>query len=218
MMSPLDPARAYSLTDVFGIPRNPVYPNHEYFVAEPPDALALDADQLQTLGVRAPFFVDHGWSFGPNPDLVPFVWDRASGGQRRFSEAESLTDYDAGSFGLAAVSAPTAEAQGQLYRVLAQAIVDVHQGSPDLLAEWWAAQGTSSHDAFLYFDAERSPAVEKLLAADGTVDRALWDPRLDELSTCIGSDAWKKHHFRWVEFLAHAVDMPQLMALIRAAQ
>jgi hypothetical protein len=218
MMSALDPARAYPLADVFGRPRNPVYPNHEYFVAEPPDALALDADQLRALGVRAPFFVDHGWSFGPNPDLVPFVWDRASGGQRRFSEAESLTDYDAGSFGLAAVSAPTAEAQAQLYRVLTHGILDVHRADRELLAEWWAAQGTSSRDAFLYFDAERPAADEKLLAADGTVDRALWETRIDELAACISTDAWKKHHFRWVEFLAHAVDVPRLVALIRAAQ
>src|SRR5439155_22150920 len=130
----------------------------------------------------------------------------------------SLTDYDSGSFGLAAVSAPTAESQAQLYTVLARAIVDVHRGNRDLLAEWLDAQGPSSREAFVYFDRERPPAQEKLLAADGTVDRALWDARLDELAACLDQGTFHKHHFRWIEFLAHAVDIPQLMGLIQAAQ
>src|SRR5438309_11083470 len=111
----LDPARTYRLEELFGGLRSQVHSQHEYFVARPPKSLALEPEHLQALEVRAPFFIDHGWSFGPNPDLVPFVWDRSSGGQPRFSEAEALTDYDAGSFGLAAVSAPTAETQAQFY-------------------------------------------------------------------------------------------------------
>lgn len=218
MITSLDPARAYGLTEIFASLRNPVFTRHDYFVAAPPDTLHLDPAQLRALEVRAPFFVDHGWSFGPNQDLVPFVWDRGSGGQPRFSEAESLTDYDSGSFGLAAVSAPTPETQAQLYRVLTRAIVSVHQSNPNLLDEWLDAQGASSHEAFAYFDAERPVALEKLLAADGTVDRALWETRCVELVTCVHDDAFRKHHFRWVEFLAHSVNIPQLVGLIRAAQ
>jgi hypothetical protein len=206
------------VAELFGNLRSPVPAGHDYFVAAPPETLALSPEQLRALEVRAPFFVDHGWSFGPNERLVPFVWDRGSGGQSRFSEAESLTDYDSGSFGLAAVSAPTAEAQAQLYAVMAQAIVDIHRANRDLMEEWLEAQRPTSHEAFVYFDQERAPAQEKLLAADGTVDRALWDARLDELDRCISTGDYHKHHFRWIEFLAHAVDMPQLMQLIRDAQ
>src|SRR5205814_5586611 len=136
---------------IFASLRYPVPTNHDYFVAAPPAALDLDSTQAHALEVREPFFVDHGWSFGPNQDLVPFVWDRSSGGQPRFSEAEALTDYDSGSFGLAAVSAPTAEGQAQVYKVLGQAIVHVHQANRDLLAEWLDGQGSSSRHAFIYF-------------------------------------------------------------------
>jgi len=53
---------------------------------------------------------------------------------------------------------------------------------------------------------------------DGAIHRALWDARLDELDVCLSQDGFSKHHLRWIEFLAHAVDIPRLMALIRAAQ
>lgn len=212
----LDPSQEYVLAALFAGVRSPVQTRHDYFVPAPPSALRLDATQLQALEVRAPFFVDHGWSFGPNPEVVPFVWDDPSGGQPRFSQAEALTDYDAGSFGLAAVSAPTPEAQAQLYGVMAQVILDVHHANRDLLAEWLEGQGESSREAFAYFDAERPPAEEKLLTADGAIDRALWDTRIEELAGSIGAGTYRKHHFRWIEFLAHAVDVPQLMRLIQA--
>jgi hypothetical protein len=214
-MRPLDPGRSSTLAEVFDSLKYPVRTDHEYFVAAPPEALELDPTQLRGLEVRKPFFVDHGWSFGPDQDLVPFVWDPRVGGQPRFSEAEALTDYDSGLLGLAAMSAPTAQSQAQLYAVLAQAIMDVHRSNRDLLGEWFDGQGPSSGNAFIYFDQQRPPAVEKLLAADGTIDRALWDARLDELAACLGRDAFQKHHFRWVEFLAHAVDIPQLVGVIR---
>ncbi|MBM2811628.1 MAG: Cell wall anchor protein [Chloroflexi bacterium] len=191
--------------------------DHDYFVAAPPRALLIDATQLRRLEVRRPFFIDHGWSFGPDRDLVPFVWDDRVGGEPRFSEAEALTDYDSGSLGLAAMSAPTAESQVQLYRVLGQAIIQVHQNNRDLLAEWFDAQGASSADAFVYFDRQRPSAQEKLLAPDGTVDRVVWDARLDELTACLTVGSVHKHHFRWVEFLAHSVNIPELMRLIQAA-
>jgi len=115
------------------------------------------------------------------------------------------------------MSASTPQGQAQLYALLTRAILSVHRSNRDLLTEWFDGQGPSSSSAFLYFDRERIPAAEKLLAVDGAIDRALWDARLDELDACLGQDAFAKHHFRWVEFLAHAVDIPRLMALIRAA-
>jgi len=218
MMSPLDPERGYTLAEVFGSLRYPVRADHDYFVAVLPEGLDLNPTQLRALEVRAPFFVDHGWSFGPDRQIVPFVWDPRVGGQQRFSEAEALTDYDSGLVGLASMSASTPQGQAHLYGLLARAILMVHRSNRDLLAEWFDGQGPASGNAFLYFDRERIPAVEKLLAVDGAIDRALWDARLDELDACLGQDAFAKHHFRWVEFLAHAVDIPRLMALIRAAQ
>lgn len=214
----LDPGRSYTLAAVFDGLRHPVREDHDYFVAHPSEVLSLDAAQLKGLEVRAPFFVDHGWSFGPDRDVVPFVWDQRSGGQPRFSEAEELTDYDSGLFGLASVSAPTPQGQAQLYTLLALAILDVHRANRGLMAEWFEGQGTSSRRAFVYFDEERSPATEKLLALDGTIDRAAWDERLEELASCLGQGTFHKHHFRWLEFLAHAVDIPQLIRLIQAAQ
>lgn len=213
----LDPERSYPLSEIFGGLRHPVRDDHDYFVPAPPRTLSLDATQLHGLEVRKAFFIDHGWSFGPDRDLVPFVWDDRVGGEPRFSEAEALTDYDSGSLGLAAMSAPTAESQVQLYRVLGVAIIQVHQNNRDLLAEWFDAQGPSSADAFVYFDRQRPSAQEKLLALDGAVDRALWDARLDELIACLNAGVVYKHHFRWVEFLAHSVNIQELMRLIQAA-
>jgi len=214
----LDPDRTYQLEDLFAGLRSPVRTDHDYFVAAPPAAFALDAATRPTLEIRAPFFIDHGWSFGPDRDVAPFVWDRASGGQARFSEAEALTDYDSGHFGLVAVSAPDAASQARLYGIVARAIVDIHRADRELLAEWFDAQGPSSSGAFAYFDQERFRSEEKLLAADGSVDRKMWDARLDELATCLSEGAVRKHHIRWLEFLAHSVDVAQLMSLIRAAQ
>ena len=102
--------------------------------------------------------------------------------------------------------------------VLPGAILEVHRSNRDLLPEWLDAQGQASRNAFAYFDQERLPAVEKLLAADATIDRALWETRFEELAACLNQDAVQKHHLRWIEFLAHAVDIPQLVRLIRAAQ
>jgi hypothetical protein len=150
--------------------------------------------------------------------VVPFVWDSRSGGQPRFSEAEELTDYDSGLFGLASVSAPVAQGQAQIYTLLALAILDVHRANRDLLAEWLDSQGSSSRRAFVYFDDERGAAVEKLLAVGGTIDRSAWDERIEELAACLHEGSFQKHHFRWLEFLAHAVDIPQLIRLIQASQ
>jgi hypothetical protein len=214
-MTSLDPERDYTLTEVFGSLRYPIRTDHDYFVAEVPAELDFDRAQLPALEVRSAFFVDHGWSFGPDQALVPFVWDPRVGGQHRFSEAEALTDYDSGLVGLAAMSADPASQQAQLYALLARAILMVHQANRDLLPEWLDAQGDSSKSAFVYFDSERGPSVEKLLTVDGTVDRALWDGRLDELELRLSQDAFAKHHFRWVEFLAHSVDIPRLIGLVR---
>jgi hypothetical protein len=216
-MSGLDPAPTYTLEEVFGSLGYPAMTDHDYFVAAPPAALTLDPSTLSALEVRAPFFVDHGWSFGPDANIVPFVWDNRAGGQPRFSEGEALTDYDSGLVGLAAVSGDDATAQAQLYRVLSQAIVEVHRADRELLAEWLDAQGPSSHDAFMYFDRERLVAEEKLLAADGSIDDGLWDARLDELATCLTENTIRKHHLRWIEFLAHAVNVPQLIKLAQGA-
>lgn len=216
MMMPLDPVRTYTLEEVFGSLHHPIGSEHDYFIALPPTKPELDGSALAELEVRAPFFVDHGWSFGPDSDLVPFVWDPGVGGQHRFSEGEALTDYDSGLVGLSAVSAPDGAGQAQLYRVLAQTIVDVHRVNRQLLPEWLESQGPSSKGAFMYFDQERHPAEEKLLSADGSIDGVLWDARLDELTVCLDQDTIRKHHLRWIEFLAHAVDIPRLMTLIRS--
>jgi len=216
-MPSLDPGRTYTLEEVFGSLGYPAMTDHDYFVADPPAPLALDPSALSALEVRAPFFVDHGWSFGPDANIVPFVWDNRAGGQPRFSEGEALTDYDSGLVGLAAVSGADARPQAQLYRVLAQAIIEVHRADRALLAAWPDAQGQSSRDAFIYFDQERSPAEEKLLSAEGSIDGGLWDARLDELATCLTEDTFRKHHFRWIEFLAHAVNVPQLVRLAQGA-
>src|SRR5438067_1433472 len=177
-MTTLDPAQTYTLEAIFGSLECPVRSEHDYFVETPPSDLQVDAVALKALEIRAPFFVDHGWSFGPDEHVVPFVWEPRIGGQARFSEGEALTDYDSGLVGLASVSAPDAETEARLYRVLGQAIVRTHQADPALLAEWLEAQGPASRHAFIYFDQERSPADEKLLAADGSIDRGLWDARL----------------------------------------
>src|SRR5579871_2509671 len=215
-MIPQDTGPSYGLEELFDSFLSPLRSNHEYFVAAPPAALVLEPAQLRALEVREPFFVDHGWSAGPNRALVPFVWDPRSGGQPRFSEAEAFTDYDSGHFGLAAVSAPTARDQAQLYALIAQGILDVHRANRSLLSEWFASQGAASRDIFIYFDRERSSPEDKLLTASGDIDQAMWDERFAELARRVEERSFCKHHVRWVEFLAHAVDVPQLMALIRA--
>ena len=213
-----DSGRTYAFTELFESFRSPVRGGHDYFVESPPSSLQLDPAQLRALEVRAPFFIDRGWSASPNRELVPFVWDPGSGGQPRFQEAEAFTDYDSGHFGLAAVSAPTGATQAELYALMAKAIVDVHRANRALMDEWFEAQGPASQNIFAYFDEERAAPEEKLLGPDGAIDPTMWDARLQELSDHVEQRAFLRHHFRWVEFLAHAVDMPQLMALIRAAQ
>src|SRR5438128_2446446 len=64
-------SRSYGFAELFDSFRSPVFTDHDYFVASPPKTLVLDAPQLQALEVREPFFVDHGWSAGPNRELVP---------------------------------------------------------------------------------------------------------------------------------------------------
>jgi hypothetical protein len=217
-MASLDPSQTHTLEEIFGGLRSPVRADHDYFVAAPPPEFELSAADLGTLEIRALFFIDHGWSFGPDRHIVPFVWDQASGGQHRFSEAEALTDYDSGHFGLVAVSAPDSASQAELYRIIGRAIVAVHRANRQLLEEWFDAQGPSSAGAFVYFDQERARSEEKLLTANQSIDRPMWDGRLDELETCLSQNRFQKHHFRWLEFLAHSVDVAQLMALVRAAQ
>ena len=117
-----------------------------------------------------------------------------------------------------AVSAPDAASQAQLYGIVGRAIVDIHRSDRELLEEWFESQGPSSSGAFAYFDQERYRSEEKLLAADGSIDRKMWDARLDELAACLDNGAVRKHHIRWLEFLAHSVDVARLMGLIRAAQ
>ncbi len=216
MMRSLGEGQAYTLGEIFGSLRYPVPADHDYFVASP-SSLDLDPADYGALEIRAPFFVDHGWSFGPDPDIVPFVWDRAVGGQPRFSEAEALTDYDSGLVGLAAVSAPDAESQAELYRMLSAAIVRIHAANRELLPEWFAAQGPSSAEAFIYFDRERTAPDEKLLSAAASIDEKIWRERLDELDDCLANDGLNKHHLRWIEFLAHGVKIPRLVALIKGA-
>jgi len=211
-------SRSYPLVELFGRLRSPVHGGHAYWVEAPPARLELDPSQLSALEVREPFFVGNGRSMGPNRDVVPFVWDPESGFQDRFSEAESYTDYDSGHLGLAAVSAPTGEAQAQLYVLIARAILQVHRANRALLGEWFDAQGPNSTEVFRYFDRERRTPVEKLLTADGTVDREAWDARIDELDSGLDQMAFAPNHFRWVEFLAHAVNIPQLIRLIQTAQ
>src|SRR5439155_15967903 len=87
MMRSLAPDQTYSLADIFGSLHYPIPDAHDYFVATRPSSIELQPSDYRALEVRAPFFVDHGWAFGLDPDIVPFVWDRAAGGQPRFSEA-----------------------------------------------------------------------------------------------------------------------------------
>src|SRR5206468_11796612 len=141
-----------------------------YFIADPSPDLRLTPEELKALEVRAPFFVDSGRWLGPNQRLVPFVWDDDVGGQPRFSEAEGLTDYDAGSFGLAAVCAADPTGQAAVYALLTRGILAVHRSNPELLSEWLAAQGPLSTSLFVRFDRERGALEEKLLSPDGSVD------------------------------------------------
>lgn len=198
------------------MPRYPVVPGHGYFVANPPESIELTPDQLASLELRAPFFVDSGMWLGPDRRVVPFVWDDDVGGQPRFSEAEGLTDYDAGSFGLAAVCGATPTDQAKVYAALARGILAVHRANPALLGDWLTAQGDLSASLFRRFDRERPPAEEKLLSPEGAIDRDLWTERMAELDDCLARDAFHKHHFRWIEFLAHSVNVPRLMTFIGA--
>ena len=74
-MTSLDAETTFTLEGLFAGLRSPVRPDHDYFVSAPPAAFELDAASRPPLEIRAPFFVDHGWSFGPDRNVVPFVWD-----------------------------------------------------------------------------------------------------------------------------------------------
>lgn len=164
---------------------------------------------------------------------------------KRFINGEAATKGDSGLVGLAAASASTPEQQARLYKTLANAVVDIHlrsfanTGRPALIDRWYAAQQKKgrwdddrildSLGGFEYFDhdqvtgevtGELRPENERLFMYKDTgeldsLDIGFWMSRTKELHKALETGTLQPHHLRWIELLAHSVDVNGLIKIIK---
>ncbi len=182
------------------------------------------------------------WSWNTNRRVVPHVRYGADGDepQQRFVNAEHATNGDSGMFALAAMSSPDPQRQAQLYRDLADVVLKAHENNKELLKQWIHAQGedqtgddiSTSKGIFKHYDLERAlnlndaqlQAREMLVQTDNrgkyneVINQQVWVQRIDELNQAIRTDALKPHHFRWLEFLSHSVDIAKVVRDMHTAE
>lgn len=237
------PEGPLSVNEIFGRIQGSVPQNHEYFVENPPEKVALTPEQLADLTSNKPFFVNIQESNGiisyeTNKEIVPFVWDPKVSAAR-FIDAENQTAGDSGTLALAAVSADTPEKQAALYRAITDGVLKIHEEDPNKLLLWLQAQSAgdqlSSLARFMDNDLMQTqggvslrPERERLLTWDETNLQinpdslanfpSLWQKRIQELRQALAADQLQPHHLRWIEFLSHSVDLPKLIQIIKEQQ
>lgn len=224
------PSGEYSLKQIFEKVKGPVVTSQEYFVANPPDEIKTEGQNLKLI---KPLYInvrieDGALNGNLNPEAKPFF--KALEHNARYENGEALTDGDSSLVGIAAASSPDAEHQAKLYGDLAKAVLSMHQQDEKIVGEWLKAQYQSEGDkantlAFLkHFDSEKTDPNGKLLVLnpDGNIDAAgfdaQWKTRIAELQDAIAHDKLKDYHLRWIEFLSHSVDVNKLMKLAKDQQ
>jgi len=148
---------------------------------------------------------------------------------KRYIKAEEATNGDSGVFAVAAASAEEPKDQAKLYKFLSGSILAVHGHNPALLEAWLHNQTEFSMNMFIGYDdfkdqgrtIPRTDKNERLLERnqDGGVDTTgtvdMWKTRITELEKAIKDDNLQPYHLRWIEFLAHSVDVPGLIKTAR---
>lgn len=243
----LEPGKDYSLTELFQHVQGDPVTTHRYFIEGQPQPLIIDQISLTPPFIpekQQPFFLltytdekktTYQWQL--NEQAAPYVYTLHKKGFPRFDNGESATDGDSGIFGLCASSAPTHETQAQLYKVMAESIVQIHQLNPSLFKSWFEAQlkptpGTDlpSLSQFIMNDVDPQtdqlrPEKERLLIythEDGqTIDVdpdasfELWKKNIVELQQALEQGKLQKHHLRWIELLGHSINIDELMLKIK---
>ncbi|OGK64958.1 hypothetical protein A2209_04680 [Candidatus Roizmanbacteria bacterium RIFOXYA1_FULL_41_12] len=134
----------FGLEDWFASVKVPVDPDQPFYVSSLPEGLTIATEAYK---LREPFFVfredGSGQRFAsPNPNIAPWVQElEVNRHDPRYLEAEKKTDGDSGLVGLAASSAQTPEQEAQLYRILCNNVLFLHQNDDKLLEQWLANQG-----------------------------------------------------------------------------
>ncbi|NTU72582.1 hypothetical protein HGB07_00165 [Candidatus Roizmanbacteria bacterium] len=199
--------------------------NNPYFLSRLPDNLDLSPEDLTNPDFQMikPFFVDvqsdadKGSLWKTNREAVPYVWTfdpRSPNPNYRFATIEKYLYGDSGTTALAGATIATTEEQAKIYVGLATSVLKIHQSNPNLLSAWNIVQKTiqtgstnSSMDVFNYYDQKSSPD-EKLVSFTGD-----WQKRITELSNLLSQPQpqLKFYHHRWIEFLAHSVNVGKIM-------
>ena len=228
---------SYKVEDVFRQIKGAVKKDHDYFIGKPPEPKKFSESELVDLESKKPFFLVNldKKVFETNKEVIPFVWDQKLGSRdERFSNAEKLTKGDSGLVALAAVSSETPEEQAEVYRILTSTILQVHENNPKLIGEWLRAQlnnrdyNLTSMYVFHSNDVERGkengspndtllPYKVDSPMPDSSVALLLWKPRIDELKSSLSQDQLQPHHLRWIEFLSHSVNVPEIIKEIQKA-
>lgn len=221
--TPLSPEDR-KLEEMFTSLPSPVIEGHKYFVEKPPEDIRLTKEEMTSLESRVPFFVKEGDLIKAREEAVPFVWDPVVGIEKnpRFKEAEDLTQGDSGLLALAANSARTPQEQARLYRALSKSVIGIHENNPELLKEWYKAQDEFSINVFRGIDNQeirKGDSSTILLATElnATSDQqiayieSVWPDRIKSLKEAIANKKLEPHDLRWIEFLSHSVNIPELI-------
>ncbi|GEM_PF-5517539 len=211
--------------------------NHRFYVENPTDRIDLTDEQLQQLASPLPFFVITNNSVNTNRVVVPWAWELGPEGANntRFVNGELSTEGDSGLLGVSAASGENPEAQGRLYKSLADVVLRTHQANPTLLHDWLEVQGrlepgspATSLDMFKMHDALRveqgAEQEETLLGYDAQVNVSLpaiehmWEDRLRALRTALDNDQLTYAQLRQLEFLSHSVNVPEVITTMQQGQ
>ncbi len=151
----LEKGKPHNVKDVLARLQPPAQPGNPYWLEKgvPVDfAQNLTFEQLKELQLRKNFFVlePDGEHLFPNEEVFPPA--RVLEENKRFKNAEALTDNDSGTFALAAASAESPEEQAMLYQQIGETILRVHEVNPQLLQEFFEAQTPDSLRQFAFHD------------------------------------------------------------------
>jgi hypothetical protein len=214
-------------------------PIQEYFIEKPPQSITVSPDQLRSLELALPYFMfkkvgENVFAY-PNHTVAPFTrdfMDTEATKQQRFYDLTRLDNDDSSTRALAGTIAPTPEAQAQVYDILIDTILKVHENNPGFLKKWIEAQfidqdGLSSADQFIHYDLQRDPLREGLFyflpktvpfnqqAATPEYISEIWKSRIKTLrsKSTFGFD---ETDHRQLEMLAHSVNVKGIIDLIKS--
>lgn len=223
-----------SVVDFIGQVKDVVIPtqNPDYFISDPKD-IQFTPEQLHQLRINEPFFIPWPNAFcAANPKIIP--WDKFQNSPR-FIKVEGLTDNDSGLLALTAVSAPDEQKQALLYLTLAKNILFMHKNDRIYLLKWLMNQKIPSigefapYDFFRKndhinndFDNQLKPEQERLLlyeTTDNTIEGERfinhWQDRIVQLEKAIKEGKIERHHYRWIEFLSHSVNVGEMVKMMK---